>query len=93
MSDPTPHEITAADQAMPETDEADSTSRSEIRYPEVTVQLVGRNGNAFAIIGRIAAALREHVGPDAEKQFTAEAFACTSYEELLGLAMRTVDIT
>jgi hypothetical protein len=93
MSDPTPHDPTTADAAPPEHVDADPTSRSEIRHPQVTVQLVGRDGNAFAIIGRIAAALRQHVGPDAETRFTAEAFACTSYEQLLALAMRTVDVT
>lgn len=29
-----------------------------VRYPEITVQLTGMDGNAFGIIGRVARALR-----------------------------------
>ena len=31
---------------------------NEVRYPEVTVQLTGMDGDAFGIIGRVARALR-----------------------------------
>ena len=34
---------------------------SECMYPDITVKLVGEDGNAFAIIGRVSAALREHL--------------------------------
>ena len=30
------------------------------KYPEINVQLVGEDGNAFSIIGRVTQALREH---------------------------------
>ena len=62
-----------------------------IAYPQITVQLTGHDGNAYAIIGRIAAALRREVGTHAADLFTEAAFACGSYDELLELAMRTVD--
>jgi hypothetical protein len=72
--------------------DTDIAAAAGVRYPQVAVQLAGRDGNAYAIIARIAAALRDQIGPDAASQFTAEAFACRSYDELLGLAMRTVDV-
>lgn len=31
---------------------------NEVRYPEITVQLTGMDGNAFGIIGMVARALR-----------------------------------
>ena len=55
------------------------------------VQLTGHDGNAYAIIGRIAQALRREAGTHAADMFTEAAFACTSYDDLLALAMRTVD--
>jgi hypothetical protein len=43
-------------------------------YPDVTVQLSGQDGNAFFIIGRTRAALRDARVPDETiRQFTAEA--------------------
>jgi hypothetical protein len=32
---------------------------SEPKYPDVSVRLVGEDGNAFAIMGRVSAALRD----------------------------------
>jgi hypothetical protein len=62
-------------------------------YPQVTVQLTGTDGNVFSIIGRVAKALRRHIGPGAETEFTNAAFACGSYDDVLILVMRTVDVT
>lgn len=43
-------------------------------YPDVTVQLSGQDGNAFFIIGRTRAALRDARVPDETiRRFTAEA--------------------
>ena len=62
-------------------------------YPHVHVQLTGTDGNAFAIIGTVAAALRREVGPGAAAAFTTAAFACGSYDDLLQLAMTTVEVS
>lgn len=64
----------------------------EPTHPHVHVQLTGRDGNAFAIIAAVAKALRREVGKDAATAFTAAAFACGSYDELLHLAMTTVQV-
>ena len=38
----------------------------DIRHPDITVQLTGQGGNAFAILGRVARALRTAgVSPEA----------------------------
>jgi hypothetical protein len=65
----------------------------DITYPDVTVQLTGEDGNAFAIIGRVAKALRREVSPEAASQFSAEAMNQPSYDALLRLAMSTVNVT
>lgn len=61
------------------------------RYPEVRVQLSGEDGNAFAVLGRTAAALR-HAGVPQEQidEFFAEA---TSGDEdhLLQTTMSWID--
>ncbi|TNH21813.1 hypothetical protein FHG89_30630 [Micromonospora orduensis] len=62
-------------------------------YPHVHVQLSGGNGNAYAIIAAVSRALRRDVGADAAAAFTASAESCGSYDELLQLAMITVDVS
>lgn len=69
-----------------------STRGGQPKYPDVRVQLTGEDGNAYSIIGRIAKALRREVSNDAATEFTTAAFDCGSYDELLVLAMETVDV-
>ena len=66
---------------------------SQPRYPEVQVQLTGQDGNAFAILGRTAAALR-HAGVPHEEidGFFAEATS-GDYDHLLQTTMAWVDWT
>jgi uncharacterized protein DUF4314 len=64
---------------------------SQPRYPEVQVQLSGENGNAFAILGRTAAALRQSGVPQQEiDAFFAEATS-GDYDHLLRTTMAWVD--
>ena len=62
------------------------------RYPAVRVRLVGDDGNALAIIGAVAAALRREVGTDTAGEWTAAAWRCGSYGALLRLALAWVDV-
>lgn len=56
----------------------------DANYPEVVVQLVGEDGNAFAIMGRIAKALKRAGVSQAEvDRFYTECKACGSYDSLL----------
>jgi len=62
-----------------------------VKYPHVHVKLVGQDGNAFFIIGRVSAALRKAGVPeDVRKQFSAEAKS-GDYNNLLATCMKWVD--
>lgn len=61
------------------------------KYPNITVQLTGTDGNAFAIIGQVRQALRRGVGPEAEAEFTAEATR-GDYDHVLQTCMTWVDV-
>ena len=62
----------------------------EVRYPEVQVQMVGEDGNAFAIIGRVSKALgRAGVSPEEVEKFSEEAMS-GDYDALLRTVIRWV---
>jgi hypothetical protein len=61
------------------------------RYPDVQVQLSGEDGNAFAILGRTAGALRQAGLAQAEiDDYFAEATS-GDYDHLLQTTMRWVN--
>jgi hypothetical protein len=63
------------------------------KYPDVCVEMVGEDGNAFAILGRVQRALRKANVPDADvKAFMAEATS-GDYDHLLQTVMLTVETT
>lgn len=64
---------------------------NEPLYPEVEVQLTHEDGNAFAIIGRVSAALREVVGPEVVAAFTDEATS-GDYDNLLRTCVKYVTV-
>lgn len=69
------------------------TTITEPRYRKVTVRLVGEDGNAFAIMGRVSRALRRAGVPDAEvQQFHREAASAGSYDTLLYVVQRWVSV-
>jgi len=63
------------------------------RYPQVRVRLTGADGNAHILIGKVAVALRRHVGDQAADTFNAAAYQCGSYDELLRLIQSTVRVS
>lgn len=67
-------------------------STQDIRYPDITVQLTGTDGNAFMIIGAVSHAMRRH-GVDKEEidAFTKEAMS-GDYNHLLATCMKWVDV-
>jgi len=65
---------------------------TEPKYPEVSVQLTGENGNAFVIIGTVTAALRKGRVPEEQiEKYMAEAMA-GDYDNLLRVTMAWVDV-
>ena len=64
----------------------------DTKYSEITVQLTGQDGNAFAILGCVQRAMKSHGVPSGEiKQFFAEATA-GDYDHLLRTCMEWVDV-
>ena len=62
------------------------------KYPHVRVQLTGRDGNAFAILSAVRAAMRRALLPESEcEAFFREATA-GDYDHLLATAMRCTKI-
>lgn len=62
-----------------------------IKHPEVKVKLVGEDGNAFAILGKVRQAMKRAKLPAEEiKQFTDEATA-GDYDHLLQTVMQWVE--
>lgn len=65
---------------------------SEIKYPDVTVQLTGSDGNAFAIMGAVTRAMRrEGISSEEQDAFREEAMS-GDYDNLLMTAMKWVDV-
>ena len=63
------------------------------KYPEIEVQILGRDGNAFAIMGAISTALRKAGVPKEEiNQYTSESMS-GDYENLLRTAMKWVTVS
>lgn len=66
--------------------------KTNILYPTIRVRLSGTDGNAFAIMGRVSAALRKHKIPEERiSEFVKE---CKSgdYEHLLQTCCEWVDV-
>ncbi len=63
------------------------------KYPDVNVELVGQDGNVFNIIGLVSKALKKAGYRDAANDFTSNAFACGSYEDVLQLTISTVTVS
>ena len=63
-----------------------------IKYPDVKVKLVGEDGNAFLILGKVSRALRRaHVPAHEIESFMLEATS-GSYDHLLSICMDWVSI-
>ena len=64
----------------------------QVKYPNVTVKLVGEDGNAFAILGRVIGAMNRAGVPKHERgRFTAEATS-GDYDSLLRTVMEWVNV-
>ena len=76
----------------PSTPEPEKENTMEPKYPDVTVQLTGEDGNAFSIIATVSRALRNHgVSEDERVQFSNEAMG-GDYDNLLRVCMKWVTV-
>lgn len=63
-----------------------------IKYPHIKVELVGQDGNAYAILGRVIKALRKHKVDEEEiKKYTDEATS-GDYDHLLQVTMSWINV-
>ncbi|MEU3704711.1 hypothetical protein AB0E82_20780 [Streptomyces anulatus] len=63
------------------------------QHPNVTVQLSGEDGNVYSVIGLVQKALRKAGHREAATEFGQAALGSGSYDEVVQLAMRTVDVS
>lgn len=71
---------------------ADNVKTEGTRYPAIEVELLGKDGNAFAILGRVRWALQRESVPKAEiDEFFAEATS-GGYDHLLSVVTQWVTV-
>jgi hypothetical protein len=69
------------------------TDPQEVRFPDVQVQLTGHDGNAYAIMGAVQAALKKAGVPrEVISEYLAESTA-GDYDNLIRTAMRWVEVS
>lgn len=68
------------------------TTTNEVRYPNVTVQLTGNDGNAYAIIGAVIRGLKEADASVEERDAFREEATSGDYDHLLQTAMKWVAV-
>lgn len=62
------------------------------KYTDVSVDLSGVDGNAFAIMAAVSKGIRRVHGEQAAREYREAARASKSYDELIQHAMQTVDV-
>lgn len=62
------------------------------RFPEITVQLTGENGNVFSLAARVGRALRKAGLDEESKAFYERINQCPSYDAALQEMMATVTV-
>ena len=65
---------------------------ADVKYPEIFVQLVGEDGNAFAIMGRVMAALKKAGVPKEEIDEYYAQSTSGDYDNLLRTATQWVSV-
>lgn len=63
-----------------------------VKYPHISIELVGQDGNAFSILGRLQRALRRGGVPQVEIDAVMAEAQSGDYDHLLVTVMRTVDV-
>lgn len=66
---------------------------TDVKYPEIEVELVGHDGNAFAIIGKVRRALVENGVSKEEIDQYLEESQSGNYDNLLCVAANWVNVS
>lgn len=64
----------------------------EVKYPDITVKLVGEDGNAFAILGRCSRAMKEAGVPKTEIDRFIEEATSGNYDNLLATCTKWFNV-
>lgn len=65
----------------------------KVKYPEITVELIGQNGNVFNLIGICTRAMqRAKVSKAEQEAFVNEVTQAGSYMEALAIMMRWFNV-
>ena len=74
-------------------DNRTESKKMDPKYKNISVQLTGQDGNAFAIMAKVSGALRKNDVPEGEvEQYLSESME-GDYDNLLRTAMSWVNIT
>jgi hypothetical protein len=89
-----PVDVAEAHEAMVERVLRTPVGKPKVRYPDVTVCLsIGHSGNTGAIMATVADAMRARAVSKAEiREFRQAVFDCGSYDAVLQLVMKTVNV-
>lgn len=63
------------------------------KYSNVTVNLAGQDGNAFAVMASVSSALRKEGVPNDEVEMYLQESMSGDYDNLLRTAMKWVNVT
>lgn len=73
-------------------DNRTESNKVDPKYKNITVQLTGQDGNAFAIMAKVSGALRKESVPESEvEEYLAESME-GDYDNLLRTAMSWVNV-
>ena len=64
-----------------------------VKYPEIEAEVIGGDGNAFAILGAVDRALREGGVDEAERKAYYDEATSGDYDTLLRVSMEWVTLT
>ena len=63
------------------------------KFPHIHVKLTGEDGNSFAILGKVAAAMRDAGIDQSEIDDYLKRAMASDYDNLLKVSMETVDVS
>ncbi len=66
---------------------------SNVKFPEITVELTGTDGNAFSILGKVTKTMRRAGVSKADREAFLKEATAARYDELLTTVFRWVNVS